>query len=371
MIDDKTLNKDVKRIWILGDMHLGVRSNSMEWLQIQKDFYEQQFIPHLKKNVKEGDILVQVGDAFDNRQSINLKVLHYAIDLFERLGEILPTHVIAGNHDIWAKKSNEVTSIDSLKWIPNVNIYKEPKTFLWGGRKVLLMPWRINSEHEVETLAEYPGMDIMFCHSEVSGVSLNAKVRNIHGTDINVYRDFKAVYSGHIHYRQVRGKLRLVGTPYELTRSDIGNTKGFDMVDLETLEETFTENTVSPKFVKLFLTNILDMTLGELKDSIRGNFVDLYVPSNIATTSALSRLINKVQGIGRRIEPTIYEQDSLIDVEMSDINEDDLYKDYDVMNLIKVFLEGSNYPEETKERLRNKLMALHATCAYDFNQEEE
>ena len=85
MIDTKTLNKEVKRIWVLGDMHLGVRSNSMEWLQIQKDFYEKQFIPHLKANIKEGDILVQVGDAFDNRQSINLKVLHYAIDLFERL----------------------------------------------------------------------------------------------------------------------------------------------------------------------------------------------------------------------------------------------------------------------------------------------
>ena len=28
------------------------------------------------RNIKEGDILVQVGDAFDNRQSINLKVLH-------------------------------------------------------------------------------------------------------------------------------------------------------------------------------------------------------------------------------------------------------------------------------------------------------
>ena len=48
MIDPKILNKPVKRIWILGDMHLGVRSNSMEWLDIQKDFYENVFIPTLK-----------------------------------------------------------------------------------------------------------------------------------------------------------------------------------------------------------------------------------------------------------------------------------------------------------------------------------
>ena len=140
MIDPKVLEKPVNRIWILGDMHLGVRSNSLEWLQTQKDFYENQFIPTLKRDVKEGDILVQVGDAFDNRQSINLRVLHYAVDLFERLGEILPVHVICGNHDIWAKKSNDVSSIDSLKWIPNVAVYKEPKELKWGGKKVLLMP---------------------------------------------------------------------------------------------------------------------------------------------------------------------------------------------------------------------------------------
>ena len=58
MIDGKILKRPVKRIWILGDMHLGVRSNSMEWLEIQKDFYENEFIPNLKKNVKPGDILV-------------------------------------------------------------------------------------------------------------------------------------------------------------------------------------------------------------------------------------------------------------------------------------------------------------------------
>jgi len=371
MIDAKTLNKEVKRIWILGDMHLGVRSNSLEWLQIHKDFFEKQFIPHLKKHVKDGDILVQVGDSFDNRQSINLKVLHYAVDLFERLGEILPTHVIAGNHDIWAKKSNDVTSIDSLKWIPNVSIYKEPKMLKWAGKNVLMMPWRIGPEHEAETLAEFPSADILFCHSEVTGVSLNSKVKNIHGIDISAYRNFEAVYSGHIHYRQTKGVLRLVGTPYELTRSDINNTKGFNMVDLSTMEETFIENIISPKFVKFFLANIYDMTLGDFKEAIKDNFVDLYVPAHIATTSALSKLINKIQGIGRRIEPTIYDEDSLVDIEMSDINEDDLYKNYDVINLIKVYLENSTYDDKTKEKIESKLNMLHSLCAYNFNPDAE
>ena len=143
------------------------------------------------------------------------------------------------------------------------------------------------------------------------------------------------------------------------------------MVDLEDMSETFIENKISPKFVKFFLTKIYDMTLGEFRDSIEGNFVDLYVPSYIATTSALSKLINKVQGISRRLEPTIYEQESLADIEMSDINDDDLYKDYDVASLIKVYLDNSTHDEDTKKRIGDKLNTLHSLCVYNFNPDEE
>jgi DNA repair exonuclease SbcCD nuclease subunit len=371
MIDQKILDRPVKRIWILGDMHLGIRANSNEWLEIQKDFYENQFIPTLKENVQEGDILVQVGDAFDNRQSINLKVLHYAVDLFERLGQILPVHVIAGNHDIWAKKSNEITSIDSLKWIPNVAIYKEPKLFNWHNRNVLLMPWRRDKEHEVETLAEFPEANIVFCHSEVRGIKLNAKVTNEHGTDSNSYDNYTRVYSGHIHYRQEKGKLMMVGVPYELTRSDMNNTKGFDMVDLETMEETFYENTVSPKFKKVYLTNIFNVPLGEFREEIRNNFVDLFVPSWIAQSNALSKFINRVQEEARKIEPNIYEQDTFMDKDLYDMDEiEDLYKNYNILHLCNIYIDGMSKDEETKQLIKGKIKNLHDLCAYNYDNEQ-
>ena len=162
MIEPKVIKQGAKRVWVLGDLHFGVRANSVEWLNIQKDFFENTFIPILKAQVQPGDVLVQVGDTFDNRQSINIKVLSYAVDLFERLGQILPCYVICGNHDIWAKKSNDISSIDSLKWIPNVQVYKEPELLNWSGKNILLMPWRRDAEHEAETLADYPQADIVY-----------------------------------------------------------------------------------------------------------------------------------------------------------------------------------------------------------------
>ena len=370
MIDQKTLGQEVKRVWILGDLHFGVRANSMEWLEIQKDFFENLFIPTLKEHVKPGDVLVQVGDTFDNRQSINIKVLNYAVDLFERLGEILPTHIICGNHDIWAKKSNEITSIDSLKWIPNVQIYKEPELLKWNNRNVLMMPWRKDANHEAETLADFPQTDIVFCHSEVKGIYLNAKVKNDHGTDSNIYDKYTRVYSGHIHFRQERGKLLMVGTPYQLTRSDANNAKGFDVVDLENMEESFYENHISPKFLKYNITQLFDITLGTFKSQIENNFVDLFVPSQIATTNALSLLINKIQHISRKLEPNIYQEENYIDKDFYDIDEiEEMYKNYNILNLCDMYVDSIADDKEMKQKLKAKLKQLYTQCAYNYDTE--
>jgi len=366
MIDAKTFNQGANRVWVLGDLHFGVRANSIEWLEIQKEFFEKVFIPTLKKNVKPGDVLVQVGDTFDNRQSINLKVLSYVVDLFERLGEILPVHIICGNHDIWAKKSNDITSIDSLKWIPNVQIYKEPKLMKWHNKNILMMPWRRDASHETDTLSEFPEANIVFCHSEVSGIYLNAKVKNQHGNRPNIFNKYDRVFSGHIHYRQEKGRLLMVGTPYELTRSDSGNQKGFDLVDLETMDETFFPNNVSPKFLKYNITKLFDVTLGDFKDEIRNNFVDLYVPSKIATSNSLSLFINKIQNVGRKLDPNIYQEDDIIDKDFHDLD-DEIYKNYNILNLCSSYVDNLNHDEDTKQKLKNKLKQLHDLCAYNHD----
>jgi len=368
MIELKVIKQGANRVWVLGDLHFGVRANSVEWLEIQKDFFERLFIPTLKKHVQPGDVLVQVGDTFDNRQSINIKVLNYAVDLFERLGQILPCYVICGNHDIWAKKSNDISSIDSLKWIPNVQVYKEPKLLEWNKRNILLMPWRRDAEHEAETLAEFPQAEIVFCHSEVRGIYLNSKVKNEHGTETNIYDKYTRVYSGHIHFRQEKNKLLMVGVPYQLTRSDRDNPKGFDLVNLEDMKETFFENHISPKFLRYNIKALYDMPLGQFKEQIDNNFVDLFVPSQIATTNALSQLVNEIQHISRKLEPNIYEEDSYIDKDFYDINEiEEMYKNYNILNLCNMYVDGMKHDGELSLKLKGKLKQLYTQCAYNYD----
>jgi hypothetical protein len=234
-----------------------------------------------------------------------------------------------------------------------------------------MMPWRRDADHEAETLANHPTTDIVFCHSEVKGIYLNSKVKNEHGTDSNIYDKYTRVYSGHIHFRQERGKLLMVGTPYQLTRSDANNAKGFDLVDLEDMSETFFENHISPKFVKYNLTQLFDITLGSFKKQIENNFVDLFVPSQIATTNALSQLINRIQHISRKLEPNIYQEDNYIDKDFYDIDEiEEMYKNYNILNLCNVYVDGLNDDEDTKQKLKTKLKQLYTQCAYNYDSEQ-
>jgi DNA repair exonuclease SbcCD nuclease subunit len=79
---------DAKRAFIVSDTHFGARSNSVEWLDEMMDWFENDFIPRVTTEYKPGDILIHNGDVFDNRQSVNLLVLHKGITLFEKLSDI-------------------------------------------------------------------------------------------------------------------------------------------------------------------------------------------------------------------------------------------------------------------------------------------
>jgi DNA repair exonuclease SbcCD nuclease subunit len=363
---------EVKRAFLISDTHWGARANSMEWFNIMKDFHEKILIPTIKKNYKKGDVLIHLGDMYDNRQNINLLINSYVIDLYTEIGKILPVHILVGNHDLYRKKSNEITSLDGLKNIKNVTVYKNPEQFDWSGRKCLIMPWRRSLEHEVETLTEYADSDYVFCHSEVRGLQLNSKITNKEGCSTTEYRGFKAVYSGHIHYSQQKYNVKMIGNPYQMTRSDINNPKGIYMLDLQTDTESFFENTFSPKFIKVHLLNYLDRTLEDFKKDIANNFVDLYIPAKISVKYNLSALMREIDGLARFIEPNIYDENSYIDTDSISLDSEEIeriYKQFDIMNLCSKYIKSTGFEEDLKNKLLGEVKRLHDECAYQYNME--
>ena len=361
-----------KRIFILGDVHIGIRANSMEWFEITKSYFEDFFIPMLKEHVKPGDVLVQLGDMFDNRQSVNLKFNNYAIDLFTRIGQIIETHIIVGNHDIYFKNSNDVSSLDSFKFIPNVHVYKEPRLLDFGKAKCLMLPWCSTPKQETEILNSFKNKaDYVFSHSEMAGLMLNKKVKQEHGTSINSFSTYKRVYSGHIHYSQSNKNIVMVGNAYQMTRSDCDNVKGVYLLDLETGEHKFIENNFTPKFVKLNLIKIIDKTIDEIKDIMRNNFVDMYIASDIPVKYNLSSFMAMVQNEARKIEPNIYDEKTYIDIDNISEEIQNGYKNFNVVNLCNTFIDSMNVDKQNKDKLATEIAKLYNDCTNKYNEYED
>jgi len=291
----------MSKVFVWSDTHLGARSNSTEWMDIMEEAHFKFIIPTIKKHFKKGDIIVNCGDVFDNRTSVNIKSLDLGIRIYEELGKIGPVHIIAGNHDLYYKTNTEVTSLDSLKYIPNVTVHKDVNVIEHDNQKILMMPWRRDIKEEAETLQDYQinnNCDYAFMHGTFSLIKYNKYV-NIHedeGANPKSADGYKRVYTGHIHWSQQKGNINVVGTPYQITRGDSGNNKGMFILDLATGKDTFYENTISPKFIQFTINNIDKDQLMEIHALSKNNFVDINIKEKLLSSSSskLTKVFHKI-----------------------------------------------------------------------------
>lgn len=342
------------RAFIVSDTHFGARNNSIKWLNLMSSYFEDFLIPLLEKEYREGDILIHCGDVFDNRQSLNILVMHKTMSIFEKLSSIFKNgiYIIAGNHDIHKKNTNEITSLDTLKYIPGINIIKEPEILQVNSHKLLLMPWRVSHKEETDCVLMHPESDYVFMHGNITSMNFNKYVEVEEGADISAFKNMKRVYSGHIHWAQYKKNIRMVGNPYQMTRSDATNTKGIWRLDLDTDVEQFYENTYSPKFVKIYLDKCLEMTLQDIETICKNNFVDLYISSEFLLKYQISDLISFISKSSSELDVITYDEDtSNVNVEYDD--------SFDIFTLCRSYVNEINYESETKDRIISKLSGLY------------
>ena len=232
----------MSKVAILGDTHFSFRQDSTAYIEYIRDFYDNKFIPYLiENNIKT---VVQTGDFFDNRKSLNIKAWNFCksvlLNPLREAGIELITY--AGNHDVVYKNTNELYSVKefvSKEEFPNVTVID---TLIEIGN-IAYIPW-INKENYDEFIKwqEKASSDIVFGHFEFSGFDLMKGVENKHGLQASNFKDIPLVISGHFHTRSQKGNIVYVGTPYEMTWADFGDPKGFHILDTKTHDLTFIKN---------------------------------------------------------------------------------------------------------------------------------
>lgn len=322
---------NVKKIFVVGDLHLGIYNNTLAWRDNQFAYLkellnivrENGFNPHT-------DILVFLGDVFTVRESLNIMIANYALDLFKELAKIFVKgiYIIAGNHDTYYKDHNDINSLKIIDNIAdNIHVYNEPQPALINGNiNCLFLPWVADAKKIGIVVDKY--MDTpahgentyLFAHLEINGMRYDNGMRITEGISKDHLKAFKRVYSGHIHKHQSEGNILYTGAPYQMDRGDIGNQKGIYMLDVNgidnSFDETFIPNTLSPIFNRHDMYDILSWDIDKISGLLHNNYIDLNTDRNLASKMnfiAFTDMLKDNEIIPKKLEfPTYNNNDGVV-----------------------------------------------------------
>jgi hypothetical protein len=148
----------------------------------------------------------------------------------------------------------------------------------------------------------------------------------------------------------------MLGSPYELTRSDMGNPKSVTLLDLETGEEKKFINNFSPKFKKFYFDQILEMNIEQLEPEFRNNFVDIMIDPKMALRAPLNILTEAIfsqRKLG--FHPYDPNQASSLSAQIYDTDG----KQFSVMDFIREYVKNLEHDDITKTKLINSLEKLY------------
>jgi DNA repair exonuclease SbcCD nuclease subunit len=277
------------KVCVISDLHLGVHTNSAVWHEIAINWANWLSKELSRKNIKD---IIFCGDWHHNRSEISVNTLQVSADILDILKDF-NIIAITGNHDLYYKHRTDVNSLSIYKGRKNITIFDNPYTLEAFDRTITLCPWNTNP-------ADIPNSDIIFGHFEIETFKMNSYKVCEEGIKIkDLLQKASIIISGHFHTRHEKtfgsGTILYCGNPFQMDFGDLDNTKGYYILDLDTLEYEFNENVISPQYKKIHLSELVQ--LGTIDSSVRAiftnNIVKLKIDKNI-TQEDIDVLINKL-----------------------------------------------------------------------------
>ena len=301
------------KILLITDQHFGVRNDNLHFVEHYRKFYSKIVIPFIKASgITE---IINLGDTFDKRRSINYMSLEAAKEMwFDPVKELgCKMTALIGNHDIYYKNTLRINSPEELLGGYDIDVIDEPTTRNYDGTDILLLPW-ICDENYDRTLRSITESTAPVCmgHLELNGFEAHpGHVMNT-GTEMTMFKKFKKVFSGHYHTKSNKDNCYYLGNPYQLYWNDYGQKRGFHVFDTETLRTTFYRNPFDT-FHKLYYNNGVVLPN---KDELEGTFVKLIVEDKGDYTK-FDYFVRQLQDIGLADLKIV--EDLSVDIEGGDV----------------------------------------------------
>jgi DNA repair exonuclease SbcCD nuclease subunit len=347
------------KLAIITDTHIGVRNDSIAFLDNSKTFFDNTFFPYLEKNnIKT---VLHLGDLVDRRKYINFQTANrLKEDFLDPIKDRnITLHLVAGNHDCFFKNTNEVNALRELVYgkYDNSFIYdRYAEIVKFDNLSITLIPWICddNRNQILETI-QRSSTNICAGHLEIQGFEMYRGSIVSHGDDRSTFGRFDMVLSGHYHHRSTDGSIFYLGSHGEFTWSDYDDPRGFHILDTETLELAFIENPY--KMFKKIWYNDTDPNFLE-------NKIDYSSYKNTLLKVIVTNKTN-LYWFDKFIENL--ESENPIDIQIvEDHGHMDLIDDADIINeaestldIFKKYIENYDIKNIDKEKLNSKIIDLY------------
>jgi DNA repair exonuclease SbcCD nuclease subunit len=339
------------RIALVGDIHVGVNKNSEDFFNSTVSWFVE-FISKLEQE-KINHVFI-LGDWHHYRDEISVKALDLSSHIMNLFPKNIHVHILTGNHDCYFKDNSDIHSLQMFKGWENVTIYDKVTTLTTpqGSKTITVVPWGCEASGKC---------DYVFGHFEINNFKMNNYTICNNGVDSTEMLKSQAdVYTGHFHKYQKKeyktGSITYVGSPIQHNFNDVGNKNGFHILNCETGDCEFVENSDEfSKFIQVKLSKISDFDF----DLVKNNYVKLIVDKDVKE-SLLEKLIVKINSANVKnlivddiTMKNVIDKSDLSD-NISEVNiENSIDKFIDLMSDIKYITETKillkkYYEEKTK-----------------------
>jgi DNA repair exonuclease SbcCD nuclease subunit len=324
------------KVAIFTDLHLGIYGNSEKWHETALNWADWIVSDLTTKKIRD---IFFLGDFFDNRSEINVQTIHVAAQIIEKF-KSFNMFMIVGNHDAYYKNRSDIHSLGMVRGHENITLVDKNLEFTAFDKNFLLVPWNNDIPDSK--------FDYVFGHFEIQTFKMNNYTVCTHGlTPMDLFKTkATSIFSGHFHNRNSKkykeGSIHYVGSCFPMDFSDVGNIKGYHLLDVEDGSIEFIENTVSPIFTKLFLSTLKTIN----KDTVTNNIVKLVVDIDID-----EKKLEKLEAALGKLGPWQFTVDhNTVTATLEDVENID---SIDIKVMFDEFYEQLGLKDDQLERVKN------------------
>lgn len=288
------------KIWVINNTKFDIKNiNSLE-------YFEQEYIQLISKYSFKDDIILHLGQVFNNSDNVNTKLLNNVINLFNKISNIIPLYFLDG-YD---------TSLLKLFSDLNFNVIREPLKI----NNVKIIPRKYN------ILEHINDEEIIFINSQIDQTQLKNKL----------------YFCGFYDKRSEINNIINVGSPYQFDKE---SSNGFYVIDTKTKKYKYFENKIIPVFDVIRITDIKQI------DELDQEFIN---NNNISVE--IDKILIDEKNLKIDFLLSKYNFKSIKYINDVEIDEKIINSSLDINKIVLEKIQNTNDPEILKEF--NKIMKI-------------